>query len=163
MIFNFDGPESHYPSSICSLEGGIIDNVKTFIYLGASIFYKDPLTGDNEVNQRIGSAECKFYQHTKKFLIYRINLNTRVKILNALVRSRLSYGCQTWTLSSEQKNRINSFYCCLLRRMVCGGFKRKEDRMAFEKTNEDLLHICKTEEMSTFTKVLPGAHHPQRG
>ena len=81
---------------------------------------------------------------------YRINLITRVKILNALVRSRLSYGCQTWTLSSEQKNRINSFYCGLLRRMVRGGFKRKEDRMAFEKTNKDLLDICKTEEMSAF-------------
>ena len=65
MIFNFDGPESHYPASICNLEGGIIDNVKTFIYLGASIYYNDPLTGDNEVNQRIGSAECKFYQHAK--------------------------------------------------------------------------------------------------
>ena len=81
---------------------------------------------------------------------YRINLITRVKILNALVRSRLSYGCQTWTLSSEQKNRINSFYCGLLRRMVRGGFKRKEDRMAFEKSNKDILEICKTEEMSTF-------------
>ena len=86
----------------------------------------------------------------KNLMNYWINLNTRVKILNALVRSRLSYGCQTWTLNVEQKNKINSFYCGLLRRMVRGGFKRKEDRMAFEKSNKDLLEICNTEEMSAF-------------
>ena len=81
---------------------------------------------------------------------YRINLNTRVKILNALVRSRLSYGCQTWTLNLEQKNKINSFYCGLLRRMVRGGFKRKEDSMAFQRSNKDILEVCKTEEMTSF-------------
>ena len=27
MIFNFDGPDSHYPETICSLEGNVIDNV----------------------------------------------------------------------------------------------------------------------------------------
>ena len=30
MIFNFDGPESHYPDTICNLEGNIIDNGKKF-------------------------------------------------------------------------------------------------------------------------------------
>ena len=82
---------------------------------------------------------------------YRINLNTRVKILNALFRSRLSYGCQTWTLNVEQKNKINSFYCGLLRRMIRVGFKRKEDRMAFEKSNKDILENCKTEKMQNIS------------
>ena len=150
MIFNFDGPDGQYPETICNLEGNVIDNVKSFIYLGASIYYNDPHTGDSEINQRIGSAECKYYEHAKKLLNYRINLNTRVKILNALVRSRLSYGCQTWTLNLEQKNKINSFYCGLLRRMVRGGFKRKEDSMAFQRSNKDILEVCKTEEMTTF-------------
>ena len=150
MIFNFDGPDGQYPETICNLEGNVIDNVKSFIYLGASIYYNDPHTGDSEINQRIGSAECKYYEHAKKLMNYRINLNTRVKILNALVRSRLSYGCQTWTLNVEQKNKINSFYCGLLRRMVRGGFKRKEDSMAFQRSNKDILEVCKTEEMTTF-------------
>ena len=34
--------------------------------------------------------------------------------------------------------------------MVRGGLKRKEDRMAFVKSNEDILNICKTEKMCTF-------------
>ena len=150
MIFNFDGLEAEYPDSICSLEGGRIDNVKKFIYLGASIWYNDPLTGDAELNQRMESAECKYYEHAKKFMNYRINLGTRVKILNALVRSRLSYGCQTWTLNAVQLNKLNSFYCGLLRRMMRDGFKRKEDRMAFVHSNDAILTKCKTEKMHTF-------------
>lgn len=150
MIFNFDGIEAEYPESVCNLDGGRIDNVKKFIYLGASIWYNDPLTGDGELNQRIESAECKYYEHAKKFLNYRINLATRVKILNALVRSRLTYGCQTWTLNTVQMNKLNSFYCGLLRRMIRGGFKRQENRMAFVHSNDAILQICKTEKMQTF-------------
>ena len=81
---------------------------------------------------------------------YRINLATRVKILNALVRSRLAYGCQTWTLNTVQMNKLNSFYCGLLRRMIRGGFKRQENRMAFVHSNDAILKICKTEKMQTF-------------
>ena len=70
--------------------------------------------------------------------------------MNALVRSRLAYGCQTWTLNTEQQNRLNSFYCGLLRRMVRGGYKRKEDRMAFVLSNDEILEKCKTEKMESF-------------
>ena len=66
------------------------------------------------------------------------------------MRSRLSYGCQTWTLNTEQQNKLNSFYCGLLRRMVRGGFKRKEDRMAFVHSNDAILKMCNTMKMDAF-------------
>ena len=81
---------------------------------------------------------------------YRISLRTRVQILNSLVRSRLAYGSQVWTLTTGQRSRINSFYCGLLRRMIRGGYKRKEDSMAFKLSNENILKLCKTESMETF-------------
>ena len=150
MIFNYDGLEDEYPGVICNLDGVDIDNVKMFIYLGANICYKDSLTGNGEINQRIESAECKYYEYAKKLMNFQIHLVTRVKIMNALVRSRLAYGCQTWTLNTEQQNRLNSFYCGLLRRMVRGGYKRKEDRMAFVLSNDEILEKCKTEKMESF-------------
>ena len=79
-----------------------------------------------------------------------IALRTRVTILNSLVRSRLTYACQTWTLSTSQRDRSNSFYCGLLRRMIRGGFKRKTDSMAYILSNEDVLRICNTEMLETF-------------
>ena len=68
MIFNFDGPDSYYPQTICSLEGNVID------YLNASNNYNDPHTGDSKINQKIGYAKCKFYEHAKMLMNYCINL-----------------------------------------------------------------------------------------
>ena len=150
MIFNFDKTEEEYPDVICSLEGGKIDNVKSFQYLGSKINFNESLTGDEELNQRMESAESKYYQHAKKLMNHRIHLTTRVTIFNALIRSRLTYGCQTWTLNSSQLKRMSSFHCGLLRRMVRGGFKRQDDRMAFKFSNDAILELCKTENIETF-------------
>ena len=155
MILNFnDLNYQEYPDSLCELDKCKIKNVKLFKYLGSNIDYRDASTGDSEINQRLDSAEAKFYEHSKKLLNYKVHLRIRVVILNALVRSRLTYGCQTWTLSAEQKRKINSFYCGLLRRLVRGGFKRKPDSFAFMKSNEELLVVCKTESIEKFIAKL---------
>ena len=150
MILNFHGSEDEYPTSVCQLNGSEIKNVKLFKYLGACIRYNNATTGDTEINQRIDSAEAKFYEHSKKLTNFKISLRTRVLILNATVRSRLSYGSQVWTLSAELWRRVNSFYCGLLRRMVRGGFSRRENSMAFKHSNNSLLHLGGTESMDTF-------------
>ena len=116
-----------------------------FKYLGANILYKDASTGDAEIKQRVDSVETKYYEHAKKLMNFNILLRTRVQILNTLVRSRLAYGCQVWTLSTVQRNRLHSFYCGFLRRMIRGGFK-----MAFKLTNENILCICDKESVIAF-------------
>ena len=150
MILNFSGTEEEYPKSFCQLNGSKIKNVKLFKYLGASVVYNKATTGETEINQRIDSAEAKFYEHSKKLTNFKISLRTRVSVLNAIVRSRLSYGCQVWTLSAELWRRVNSFYCGLLRRMVRGGFSRRDNSMAFKLSNSSLLRIGGTESMDAF-------------
>ena len=81
---------------------------------------------------------------------HKIHLATRVTIYNALIRSQLTYGCQTWTLNSSQLRRLSSFHSGLLQRMVRGGFKRQDDRMAFKFTNNAILDLSKTESIETF-------------
>ena len=98
MIFSHEG---EYPASISSLSGKPIDNVDIFRYLGALIVPKSHLTGDSEINFRVDSAEGKFYQHGKKFMNKSISLKTRVTLLNSLIRSRLTYACQTWSLTAK--------------------------------------------------------------
>ena len=70
---------------ICSLEGGKIDNVKSFQYLESKINFNESLTGDEELHQRMEFAESKYYQHPKKLMNHRIHLTTRVTIFNALI------------------------------------------------------------------------------
>ena len=121
-----------------------------FRYLGALIDYKSHLTGDSEINFRIDSAIGKFHQHGKKFMNKRISLKTRVLLLNSLIRSRLTYACQTWCLTVKQRNSLDSSYNRMLRMMIRNGFTRKENSWAYVLSNEDLYKICGTESISVF-------------
>ena len=93
MIFTYPNNDDEYPQTVCKLEESDIDNVKMFKYLGTNIHFREYTTGDAEISQRIESAEWKFYEHVRKFMNFKIALSTRVSILNAVVRSRLMYGC----------------------------------------------------------------------
>jgi len=152
MIFNFqyvaDTYQQTYPDAIASLEGQPIENVKTFRYLGDEIKYDEPSTGDAEVDVRINIAESKFYEIIKKLTNYNTHLQTRVLIFNSLVRSRLTYSCQTWNLNQVQMQRINSTYIQMLRKLVRNGCKKEEFRYVM--TNNEILRLCRTDDIPTF-------------
>ena len=82
---------------------------------------------------------------------HKIKLSTRILILKSLVRSRLTYGCQTWTLNNRQKERVNSAYTSMQRKMVRGGYHRKENEWGYKLTNQDILSLCLTESIDAFT------------
>ena len=144
--------DATYPKSICKLNGVPIGNVTTFRYLGDEIKYDEPSTGDTEIELRIDAAESKFYELSKKLLNYKILIKTRILVLNSMVRSRLTYSCQTWNLTSRQTDRINSVYTSMLRKMVKDGYRRKNNtEWNFQLSNSDLHRICGTEEISNYT------------
>lgn len=99
---------------------------------------------------RIAVAENKFNQLYKKLTNRNIRLQWRVMILNSMVRSRLTYSCQTWNLNLQQQQRIRSCYNSMLRKMIRHGFERRNrdnDDFGFVITNNDVLQICKTEDV----------------
>jgi len=147
MILNC---ENDYPDTIASLNGKPIDNVESFLYLGCIIKYNEPTTGDTELNLRVDVAENAFYSHGKNLMNQKIALKTRVQILNSLVRSRLTYSCPVWTLTSSQQDKINSAYTSTLRKMVKNGYKRKENQWSFVYTNDNIRRICQTSDVLTF-------------
>ena len=79
-------------------------------------------------------------------------MKIRVSMLNSLVRSRLTYGCQTWNCNTDQTNKLNSTYMGYIRRMVKGGFNRREESWRFQYTNNDLLRISNTPGICTFVR-----------
>ena len=96
-------------------------------------------------------AEGKFYELANKLLNHRVLLQTRIFILNSMVRSRLTYSCQTWSLTQHQKSKINSVYTTMLRKMVKGGYRRKKDsEFHFVLTNSDIHNICQTTNIEQF-------------
>lgn len=142
------------PNSIISLSGIPIENVEEFKYLGSIINDNEPSTGNSELQIRIDSAWCKFYELSKNFTNHKIELKTRVNIMNSLVRSRLTCACQTWTLTAIQMNQISAVYVSILRKMVKGGYRRKSGQYAFELTNEDIIKRCSTESIHQYVNRL---------
>ena len=106
MIFNYniESENEVYPESIVKLQNQAIENVTTFRYLGDEIKYDEPTTGEAEVNLRISLGEAKFYEIIKKLTNYKIYLNTRVMILNSIVRNCLTYSCQTWNVTANSND-----------------------------------------------------------
>ena len=144
MILNYqylNTDSSTYPKSIAILNNIPIENVTNFRYLGDEIKYDEPSTGDAEINLRIDVAENKFYQLGKKLLNYKILLRTRVKVLNAMVRSRLTYSCQTWNVTARQMERINSSYSSMLRKIIKGGYRRKNNNKWDFALSNEYLHV----------------------
>lgn len=157
--------DESYPPSIASLGKHNLKNTKEFCYLGDTICFKEAFTGDAEINFRISLAEQKFHELKTKLRNFKIPLSIRVKFLNAFVRARLTYSCQTWSLSTAQLNKINSCYINCLRKLLKNGFIRKDGKFlkkkdkyendevieySFRYSNDDVLKITKCENLEGF-------------
>ena len=115
MIINFKFEnQDEYPQSIVMLNDHVIENVEVFRYLGDDIHYTQPSTGDAEIDLRIAVAQNKYNQMSKKLHNRKVFLKTRVYLLNTMVRSRLTYSCQTWNINQQQQQRIRSTYINML-------------------------------------------------
>lgn len=141
--------------SFVTLRGEKLKNVEQFKYLGAVLHYKQPNTGETELNHRIQMANAKFVEMSNLLQNVNINLRLRVFFLNSFVRSRLSYACQNWNLTQQQYDQLDTTYRLFLRRMVRGGFRRVDSdgndfRYAID--NERLHGLCGTSDLNVFIK-----------
>ena len=131
-----------------------LENVNTFCYLGHTIFNKKE---GNYVDLRISKATSKFNELGRVLKDKQISLSTRRNILEACVRSRLTYGLQSWYPSETQLKFLESCWHGFLRCMVKGGFRRKiEDGLetfAFFYTNIELENIVKTPSLREFINI----------
>ena len=85
----------------------------------------------------------------KKLTNHHILLPTRIHVLNSLIRSRLTYSCQTWNVTEQELQQLNSTYIGMLRKMIKGGFRKTENFHLYY-TNQDVLDIWKTEDIKTY-------------
>ena len=152
MILNQQYDNGEYPTTIGLLRGKELDNVKIYRYLGCEIKFDEPTTGTTELNLRAEVAECKFYSLSRSMMNKKINLKTRTTMLNSLVRSRIVYSCQTWSTTKTQLNRMNALYMSFIRKMTSGGYNRKNDAWSYIYSNDDLLRISQTTDLTTYIK-----------
>lgn len=124
MIINWKNTNATYPSSIISINGKNITNSTSFKYLGVYINYNSTHIGKDELDNRINSAHNAFSEHRKLLKNMNVPLKTRITFLNALVRSRLTYGCHCWRPTLQELNKIETTFRYFLRSMVWSGHSR---------------------------------------
>ena len=95
-----------------------------YLYLG-HILCNESSKSSAFLNHQISSAYAKWNEIKSVFLDKRIFLSTRVKFLEACVRSCLLYSVQAWQLGAKDMQKLESVWCGFLRRMVKGGFSGK--------------------------------------
>ena len=140
--------------SLISVNQKPLENVRQFRYLGHVLTDnpKDP----KFLEHQIGSAYGKWNEMKDIFTDQEIALKTRVKLAESMVRSRLTYAVQTERLSSAQRSKIDSIWARMCRKMVRGGFKRKEsnqdgtNQYHFKYSNKQIMDICGTQPASLF-------------
>ena len=153
-----------------------IKNVRTFKYLGHVITNND---GDpsHYLSFRISSAFQKWNELKHVLTDKRIVMSTRVKLLEACVRSRLLYSCQSWELAASELRKLETIWNGFLRKMITKGYKRKNVPPEYVKAkkkakksgdtvpepdgldwayvidNENLRLITKTTNISSFCEI----------
>ena len=95
--------------SLITLRNEPIENVRNFKYLGHLLSNEISNTAAF-VNHQIASAYSKWNELKSILLDRRIFLSTRMKFLEACVRSRLLYSVQAWQLNAKEMQKLESVW-----------------------------------------------------
>ena len=75
---------------------------------------------------------------------------------NAFIRSRMTYACQTWTLTVEQLRKLDAADAYLKRRMIRNGFKRRGDEVDDDENSNPLKYVYYNSDVFKFCKNRSG-------
>ncbi|KAJ8333779.1 hypothetical protein SKAU_G00410980 [Synaphobranchus kaupii] len=99
-----------------TLEGGVLEEVESFTYLG-SIVDKQGGT-DADVKVRIGKARVAFHQMKNVGGSSDLTNNIKIRIFNSKVKPVWLYGAETWRTTVTAMKRTQTFTNTCLRRIL---------------------------------------------
>ena len=120
QIFNNNGLATK--EHLFSVGSEKIENVLSFTYLGHVITNKE---NDCFTDHRIVRAVAKFNELRTVLCDTNVNIQTRRKILETCVKSRLTYGTAAWFPNEHQLKKMEARWMQCLRSMVKGGWGRR--------------------------------------
>lgn len=102
-----------------TIDNQTIPFVKKFCYLGCMMSTDNGV--DDDVSNRLKKARSAFGRLNKTWRATQISQNTKLKIFNACVKSILLYGSETWLMSKNIAQKLQSFINKCLR-IICRIF-----------------------------------------
>ena len=93
-----------------------LEEVENFTYLG-SIVSKNGGT-EEDINGRLKKARASFGMLSKIWRSSKISTKTKVRIFNAVVKSVLLYGSESWSLTKKLESKLQVFLNNCLRKIL---------------------------------------------
>ena len=106
MTWNTD-EDTKNEESLITVNGVQLKNVREFRYLGHTLTNE---AKPKYLTSQIGLAYAAWNDHKKMLTDRRINLRTRVRIAESVVRSRLTYALQTDRLPVHDRKKLDSIW-----------------------------------------------------
>ena len=115
------------------IDGDIIKQTDNYTYLGQTITSNGKC--DNEILKIIEVARGAFNSMLNTITARHISMETRKRIIKAYVWSTLLYRCETWTITTSNMTKLQSFEMWTYRKMMKISWREN-------KTNEEVLTLA---------------------
>ena len=106
------------------IDGDIIKQTDNYTYLGQTKTSNGKC--DVEILKRIEMARCAFNSMLKTVTARHTSMKTRKLIVKAYVWSTLLYGCETWTITTRNMTKLQSFEMWAYRKIIKISWREKQ-------------------------------------
>ena len=96
-----------HPITSCQIDGGTMETVRDFIFLGSRI----TADGDcsHEIKRRLLLGREAMTNLDSILESRDITLPTKVHLVKAMIFPVFIYGCESWTIKTAERQRIDAF------------------------------------------------------
>ncbi|KAJ4434341.1 hypothetical protein ANN_22900 [Periplaneta americana] len=116
------------------------EEVEKFKYLGATVTNINDTR--EEIKRRINMGNACYYSAEKLLSASLLSKNLKVRIYKTVILPVVLYGCETWTLTLREEQRLRVFENKVLRKIL--GAKRDEVTGEWRKLHNAELHALYT-------------------
>ena len=141
-------------SQTIMINGAVLEPVNRMKYLRALVTDEGSKV---EILARIAQATCALSKMKPIWEDKAITINTKIRLLRALVMSIFLYGCESWTLTADLERRVTSFeYRCYRKLLNIPYSQHTSNETVRNKISsaigkhKDLLAIVKSRKLKWF-------------
>ncbi|XP_025420516.1 uncharacterized protein LOC112690673 [Sipha flava] len=129
------------------VDGYVFQQVTDFKYLGTNINNRNNM--HNEIKLRIASGNKGYYAFAKLFKSKLLSRKSKEYLYSSFLRPVLTYGCETWSVTKEDEEKLNIFERKVLRRIYGPVIENGEYR---RRTNQEMYQMFNKPIISSYLK-----------